>query len=100
MPTEKKATINVNVKSLLGGAVEYEDILNENGETVQQPKKVRLEIRVNDNSIYSEEVNPLVDSIGVDFTNKGWVDIKVLIDGVKKAETGMDLESQTSITID
>ena len=93
LPTEKKGTINVNVKSLLGGATEYE----EDGTTV---KNVKLEIRVNDSSIYSEEVNPLVESISAEFTNKGWVDIKVLIDGIKKADTGMHLEDQTSITID
>ena len=93
LPTEKKGTVNVNVKSLLGGAVEYE----EDGTTV---KKVKLEIRVNDASIYSEEVNPLVESISAEFTNKGYVEIKVLIDGIKKGETGMYLEEQTSITID
>lgn len=93
LPTEKKGTINVNVKSLLGGAAEYE----EDGTTV---KKVKLEIRVNDSTIYSEEVNPLVESISAEFTNKGWVDIKVLIDGVKKAEDGMYLEDKTSLTID
>ena len=93
LPTEKKGTINVNVKSLLGGAINYE----EDGTTV---KKVKLEIRVNNNTIYSEEVNPSVESISAGFTNKGWVDIKVLIDGIKKAEDGMHLEDQTSITID
>ena len=66
----------------------------------RKEKKVKLEIRVNDTSVYSEEVNPLVESITAEFTNKGWVDIKVLIDGVKKAEDGMYLEDQTSITID
>ena len=93
LPTEKKGTVNVNVKSLLGGAAEYE----EDGVT---PKNVKLEIKVNDSSIYSEAVNPLVESISADFTNKGYVEIKVLIDGIKKAETGMYLEDQTSITID
>ena len=100
LPTEKKGTINVNVKSLLGGKVEYEDITDENGEVTQKAKNVKLEIRVNDSSIYSEEVNPQVESISAEFTNKGWVDIKVLIDGIKKSETGMYLEDQTSITID
>ena len=93
LPTEKKGIINVNVKSLLGGAVEYE----EDGTTV---KNVKLEIKVNDSSVYSDSVNPLVESISTEFTNKGYVEIKVLIDGIKKAETGMYLEEQTSITID
>ena len=108
LPTEKKGTINVNVKSLLGGAVEYENVLDEsgnpvldeNGEPQKQIKNVKLEIRINDSAIYSEEVNPQVESITAEFTNKGWVDVKVLINGIKKAETGMYLENQTSMTID
>ena len=93
LPTEKKGIVNINVKSLLGGVAEYE----EDGVT---PKNVKLEIKVNDSSIYSEEVNPLVESISKEFTGKGYVEIKVLIDGVKKAEDGIYLEDQTSITID
>jgi len=108
LPTEKKGTVNVNVKSLLGGKVEYESILDEsgnpvldeNGEATQKVKNVKLEIRVNDSSIYSEEVNPEVESISAEFTNKGYVEIKVLIDGVKKAESGLYLEEQTSVTLD
>ena len=100
LPTEKKGTINVNVKSLLGGNVEYEEVTDEKGEVTKKEKNVKLEIKVNDSSVYSGEVNPLVESITAEFTNKGWVDIKVLIDGVKKAEDGMYLEDQTSITID
>ena len=93
LPTQKKGTINVNVKSLLNGAVEYEA----DGVT---PKKVKLEIRVNDSAIYSQEVNPLLESVSAEFTNKGYVGIKVLIDGVKKADTGMYLEEETTCVID
>ena len=47
-------------------------------------------------------VNAKAESLSVEFTNKSWVDIKVLIDGIRYTEDylGMDLESQTSITID
>ena len=110
LPTEKKGTINVNVRSLLDGKVEYENVLDEsgnpvldeNGNPTTKVKDVKLEIRVNESTIYSEKVNPQVESISAEFTNKGWVDIKVLIDGVRYSEDylGMDLESQTSITID
>jgi len=110
LPTEKKGIINVNVRSLLGGKVEYENVLDENGDPVldengqpkQKEKNVRLEVRVNNESVYSQEVSPLVESISAEFTNKGWVEIKILIDGVRYSEDwlGMDLESQTSITID
>lgn len=91
--TEKKGTINVNVKSLLGGVVNYE----EDGVT---PKKVKLEIRVEDKNIYTEEVDPSLESVSATFTNKGYVAIKVLIDGIKKADTGMNLEIETETTID
>lgn len=108
LPKEKKGTINVNVKSLLGGAIEYENVLDESGNSVldeegkptTKVKDVKLEIRVNNNTIYSENVSPLVESISADFTNKGWVDIKVLINGIKKADNGMYLEDQTTMTID
>ena len=100
LPTEKKGTINVNVKSLLGGAVEYE----EDGVT---PKNVKLEIKIKDSSthstettIYSEEVNPLVESVSTDFTSKGYVNIKVFVNGVNKKETGMYLEDETVCIID
>ena len=93
LPTDKKAKINVNLKSLLGGAVEYE----EDGVTV---KKVKLEIKVNDVSIYTENANPLAESIEKDFTNKGVVTIKVFVDGLKEAEVTMDLEQTTVCIID
>ena len=109
LPTEKKATINVNVKSLLGGAVEYENtldesgnpVLDENGQPTTKVKDVKLEIKVNDGSVYSEEVSPLVESITAEFTNKGWVTVKVFINGVKQGDDRyMDLEVETIMTID
>ena len=93
LPTEKKGKINVNLKSLLGGAAEYE----EDGITV---KKVKLEIKVNDVSIYADDVNPLAESIEKDFTNKGKVTIKVFVNGLKEAEVNMDLEITTTCIID
>ena len=99
MPTEKKATIIVNVKSLLER--KGKPTSNEDG----TDKMVRVDIQVNNVSIILEEqqmVNAKAESLSVEFTNKSWVDIKVLIDGIRYTEDylGMDLESQTSITID
>ncbi len=99
LPTEKKATIVVNVKSLL----------ERNGKTTSNEdgtdKMVRVDIQVNNQSILPEDqqmVNAKTESLVAEFTNKSWVDIKVLIDGTRYTEDwlGMDLESRTSITID
>ena len=99
LPTEKKATINVNVKSLLER--NGKSTSNEDG----TDKMVRVDIQINNVSILPEEqqiVNAKTESFSAEFTNKGWVDIKVLIDGTRYTDDwlGMDLESQTSITID
>jgi len=99
LPTEKKATIVVNVKSLL----ERKGKLTSNEDGTD--KMVRVDIQVNNQSILPEEqqtVNAKTESLSAEFTNKGWVDIKVLIDGTRYTEDwlGIDLESQTSITID
>ena len=99
LPTEKKGTIVVNVLSLLER--KGKTTSNEDG----TDKMVRVDIQINNKSILPEEqqlVNAKTESLSTEFTNKGWVDIKVLIDGTRYTEDwlGMDLESQTSITID
>ena len=93
LPSDKKAIVNVNLKSLLHGAAEYE----EDGVTV---KTVKLEIKVNDVSIYTDNANPLAESIEKEFTNKGIVTIKVFVNGSKEAEVTMDLEQTTVCIID
>jgi len=111
LPTEKKATINVNLKSLLGAGYnpKYEDVLDENGNPVldengQPTKKIKyVLVRIfvnNKDEIYKEEVDPRLESVKVEFTNKGYVTIKVLVDGYNLKETGMDLEEETECIID
>lgn len=97
---KKKGTINVNVKSLLNGKVEYEDPTTNEAVGQQVVKKVKLKITVNDESIFDKEVDPRSESISTEFTNKGYVSIKVLIDGVKKADTGINLEDTNICIID
>ena len=65
-------------------------------------KKVTVKIMVNESAILTQEVDANLESLSATFTNKGWVNIKVLIDGTRYTEdySGMDLETQTSITID
>ena len=92
----KKGTVNVNVKSLLGGKIP--NGYKEDGIT---PKEVKLKITVNGTTIYEKSVDPRLESISQEFSNKGNVTIKVFLDGVKQGEDRyLDLEYKTEITID
>lgn len=93
---KKKGIVNVNVKSLLGGKIP--NGYKEDGIT---PKEVKLKITVNGTTIYEKSVDPRLESISQEFSNKGNVTIKVFLDGVKQGEDRyLDLEYKTEITID
>ena len=93
----KTAKITVNVKSLLNGKVEYEEATTTTGgnntangttnsvTTNKKIKKVKLEVKVEDDTIYLETVDPTSTSINVG-TSKGTgvSNVKVYIDGVLK----------------
>ena len=99
LPTEKKGEIRVNVNSILkrnGVATTNED---------GTPKTVRVDIQVNNVSIIPEAeqmVNAETETFIGEFTNKGWVSIKVLIDGVRYTDEylEMNLETETQKYID
>ena len=95
----KTAKITVNVKSLLNGKVEYEETISKNNSTTnatngntnsttateKKIKKVKLEVKVENDTIYSETVDPTSTNINVG-TSKGTgvSNVKVYIDGVLK----------------
>ena len=93
----KEAKIVVNVKSLLNGKVEYEETnttknetntdKNETNTTEEKPaiKKVLLEVKVDEDRIFSDKVDPTETNLEVG-TSKGTgiSNIKVYIDGVLK----------------
>ena len=93
----KTAKITVNVKSLLNGKVEYEEATTTTGgnntangttnsvTTNKKIKKVKLEVKVEDDTIYLATVDPTSTSINVG-TSKGTgvSNVKVYIDGVLK----------------
>ena len=95
----KTAKITVNVKSLLNGKVEYEETIAKNNSTTnatngntnsttateKKIKKVKLEVKVENDTIYSEPVDPTSTNINVG-TSKGTgvSNVKVYIDGVLK----------------
>ncbi len=90
----KTATINVNVKSLLNGAVEYED---ENKTTI---KNVRLKIMVGSDTIYEQTVSPTATKITATKSDKGSKEVTVYIDDIWKATKTLNFNNQTSITIE
>ncbi len=90
----KTATINVNVKSLLNGAVEYED------EEKTQIKNVKLKIMVGSDTIYDQTVLPTATNIKATKSDKGTKEVTVYIDDIWKATKTLNFNNQTSITIE
>ena len=98
LPTEKKGSVNVNIKSLLEN--NGKQVYNEDG----TPKMVKVDIKVNEVSILEngepQDVQADLQSFYKEFTNKGDVTIKVFIDGVKLGEDWLYLEDKTQSVID
>ncbi len=89
----KEATINVNVSSLLNGAIEYED------EEKTIPKDVRLKIIVGSDTIYDETISPTATNIETKKKDKGTKEVKVYINEIWKATESLNFNTQSSITI-
>ena len=105
----KSATVTVNVKSLLGGKVEYEETTesdddeNATNSTTSKEKKVKeVEVRITagDDTVYKNKVDPTTTNLVQSITGKGTVTVKVYIDGIKKAEKDINLNTTSSLTID
>lgn len=90
----KTGTINVNVKSLLNGATEYED------EDKTKLKDVKLKITVGTDTIYNETVSPTATNIKVTRTDSGTKEVKVYINEIWKKTVPFNFNTQTSITIE
>lgn len=95
----KSVPISVNVKSLLNGKVEYEENNSENNNTEgnKVPKKVKLSVKVGEDTIYSENVDPTLTNISVGTAKgTGITNIKVYIDGVLKNQGQIDFSNSLS----
>ena len=83
----KTAPITVNVKSLLGGKVEYESESSDPNATEanKKVKKVELVVRVDEDVIFTDKVDPTQTNISAGSAKgTGVANIKVYIDGVLK----------------
>ena len=90
----KTGTINVNIKSLLGGKVEYED------EEKTVVKNVRVKIMVGSDTVYDEKVSPTSTNIKATKSDKGSKEVTVYIDDIWKATKTFNFNTQSSITIE
>ena len=104
----KSATVTVNVKSLLGGKVEYEDTAttdanSTNTSTTPKEKKVKevnVRILAGSDIVYKGKVDPTTTNLVQSISGKGTVTVKVFIDDIKKAEKDINLNTTSSLTID
>ena len=90
----KSVSINVNVKSLLGGKIEYED----EEKTIEKP--VKLTVKVGADTIYNELVSPSATSIPMSKTDKGTKDAVVYIDDIWKTQKSINFNIGDPITLE
>ena len=105
----KSANLTVNVKSLLGGKVEYEETpttsTNSTNETntIEQNKvlkNVEVKIVVGDDTVYKNKVDPTTTNLFQSISGKGTITVKVYIDDVLKSTKDINLNSTNSVLIE
>ena len=84
----KEGTVNINLMSLLGGTTSPDYY---GTETVQ------VEIKVNEETVYKESHSRDTEQISQVITGKGTVTIKVFVDGVRKAQKTLNLNSENPV---
>lgn len=106
----KSATLTVNVKSLLGGKVEYEEVQttvknNTDGTNTsvvpeKKVKDVKVKILVGSDTVYNDKLDPTTTNLVQSISGKGTVTVKVYIDDVLKSTKDINLNSTNSLTIE
>ena len=115
----KSATLTVNVSSLLGGKVEYEEIPNVNitsnsattnetdtnvttstPSTTKVAKDVEVKILVGSDVVYKNKIDPTTTNLVQSISGKGTVTVKVYIDEVLKSTKDINLNTTNSLTIE
>ena len=94
-------TIKFNLKSLLGSSIEYtEKEDEETGEITKIAKMSDVKIVADSDTIYSKKISQDTTNISASVTGKGTLTIKVYVDDVVKKTTTINLNQQTTITIE
>lgn len=98
-PIKTTVTVNVNLKALTGYTPKTTETVDENGNTVTEeitPDKVKLVIKVGEDTIYDQDQYPTTTSISTKFTTSGVKEVKVLVDGVTKKTESVDFSKGDS----
>ena len=100
----KTANLTINVKSILGNDIVYEDITTGEGEsteTTKVAKDVNVKITVNDETpIYNKKTDPTTTNLAQPVTGKGTVTVKIYIDDILYNTTQINLNETKKLTID
>lgn len=104
----KQGTATINVAKLTNYTKQYtkvEDGEDEEGNTIYKeelvpPKTVHLLVKVNDTQVESKTVSEDSETVTVRFDGTGTVRIEVYIDNNKRATRDLNLDTQTTITIE
>ena len=99
----KTANLTINVKSLLGGKVVYEETTEGEGEnavTTKVAKEVKVKITVAGEVKYNESTDPTTTNLAQPITGKGTVEVKVYIDDILYNTTAVNLSETSKLTID
>ena len=112
----KSATLTVNVKSLLGGKVEYEttntttnsttnstNATNETNDVGTQSKVVKnveVKIVVGTDTVYKSKIDPTTTNLVQTISGKGTVTVKVYVDDVLKSTKDVNLNSVTQVLVE
>ena len=92
----KNGKVNINLKSVVG----YTPKKDENGNTVT-PNNVEVVVKVTSNgtedTIYKKKHPENTESITVDVQGIGTVTVKVFVDGVRKTQDQLDLNSSNPV---
>ena len=120
----KSATLTVNIKSLLGGKVEYENVVdsiantsnmvnttnttstetnevNETNTTVtKKVKNVKVKIVVGGDTVYNDSIDPTTTGLIQSISGKGTVTVKVYVDDVLKSTKDVNLNTTDKVTIE
>ena len=100
----KTANLTINVKSILGNDIVYEDVTTgegENTETTKVAKNVNVKITVNDETpIYNKKTDPTITNLAQPVTAKGTVTVKIYIDDILYNTTQINLNETKKLTID
>ena len=91
----KEGTVNINLKSLTGGVIEVDETGNEINPNVKVEVKVTSE--GSEDTIYSETHRKDTENINMQVSGKGTITVKVFIDGVRKVQKTMNLNSENPV---